>query len=245
MVGAPVVLRLAPSRWGWRRSSPQCRRHAAPCSRADDVAGSTRAMPPELAVSSGIAVATWSSGMATIGPAPDHPLVALPAMAAGCRYLRGFSRADSISRNLPGRRRPWSARKRGGPPIDGPPRRPPNPATDAPNYFAAGERLNEGHALYALGRPTGRSSSTNGSPHLLSPPLIAVVWRLLATLPFELAGRPGPDRAHVLAGSCSFVWRAGAATSRRPYCSPARPRRVAPPGVPHAGPLLRPDMATE
>jgi Glycosyltransferase family 87 len=56
-------------------------------------------------------------------------------------------------------------------------------AWDAPTYLAAGERLNAGHELYALSpgdRPVAEADKF-GSP-LLSPPLVAVVWRPLALL---------------------------------------------------------------
>ena len=56
-------------------------------------------------------------------------------------------------------------------------------AWDAPTYLAAGERLNAGHELYALSpgdRPVAEAEKF-GSP-LLSPPLVAVVWRPLALL---------------------------------------------------------------
>lgn len=58
---------------------------------------------------------------------------------------------------------------------------------DAFTYLAAGERLNAGHALYALG-PGDRLVALN-PPYwtvpLLSPPFMAVVWRPLAALPAE------------------------------------------------------------
>jgi hypothetical protein len=57
-------------------------------------------------------------------------------------------------------------------------------AWDAPTYLAAGERLNAGHALYALG-PGDRPVLLN-PPYwtvpLLSPPPIAVLWRPIALL---------------------------------------------------------------
>lgn len=61
-------------------------------------------------------------------------------------------------------------------------------AHDAVSYLAAGERLNAGHALYALvsgDRPLEMSPPFWTVP-LLSPPLIAVVFRPLAALPFEV-----------------------------------------------------------
>jgi alpha-1,2-mannosyltransferase len=60
---------------------------------------------------------------------------------------------------------------------------------DAVVYLAAGERLNAGHELYALGpgdRPVELRPPYWTVP-LLSPPLIAVVWRPLAAVP-ELIG---------------------------------------------------------
>lgn len=61
--------------------------------------------------------------------------------------------------------------------------------TDAVTYYAAGERLNAGHQLYALGpgdRPVLLAPPYWTVP-LLSPPLIAVVFRPLALLPIQLA----------------------------------------------------------
>jgi hypothetical protein len=60
---------------------------------------------------------------------------------------------------------------------------------DAVVYLAAGERLNAGHELYALGpgdRPVELRPPYWTVP-LLSPPLIAVVWRPIAAVP-ELIG---------------------------------------------------------
>ena len=59
---------------------------------------------------------------------------------------------------------------------------------DALVYLAAGERLNAGHALYSLApgdRPVGLKPPYWTVP-LLSPPLIAVVFRPLALLPDEI-----------------------------------------------------------
>ena len=62
-----------------------------------------------------------------------------------------------------------------------------NPAAeggDAWNYLAAGERLNDGHPLYALSagdRPVPLRPPYWSVP-LLSPPLIAVIWRPLALI---------------------------------------------------------------
>jgi hypothetical protein len=58
---------------------------------------------------------------------------------------------------------------------------------DALTYLAAGERLNAGHALYALSagdRPVHLNPPFWDVP-LLYPPLIAVIWRPLAALPGE------------------------------------------------------------
>jgi hypothetical protein len=58
---------------------------------------------------------------------------------------------------------------------------------DAQTYLAAGERLNAGHPLYALSpgdRPVMLRPPYWTAP-LLSPPLIAVIWRPLAALPSE------------------------------------------------------------
>jgi hypothetical protein len=63
--------------------------------------------------------------------------------------------------------------------------------TDASNYYAAGQRLNDGHPLYRLGPgdlPVPMDPSTAGIPLISSPP-IAVVWRPLAVLPRDLAIR--------------------------------------------------------
>jgi hypothetical protein len=69
-----------------------------------------------------------------------------------------------------------------------------NPAsigTDSSNYYAAGQRLNDGHMLYVLvpgDRPV--ANGTDPSPWtypLLSPPPIAAVWRALAILPGDLS----------------------------------------------------------
>jgi hypothetical protein len=69
-----------------------------------------------------------------------------------------------------------------------------NPAqigTDSSNYYAAGQRLNDGHQLYSL--QAGDRPIANGlwpdpwSYPLLSPPPVAVVWRVLALLPGDLS----------------------------------------------------------
>ena len=69
-----------------------------------------------------------------------------------------------------------------------------NPASigmDTSNYYAAGQRLNDGHQLYAL-EPGDRPVANVGSPSywsypLLSPPPIAVLWRPLAMIPGDLS----------------------------------------------------------
>ncbi len=61
--------------------------------------------------------------------------------------------------------------------------------TDASNYYAAGQRLNDGHQLYYLG--PGDLEVPMIPPYaftpLVSPPPIAVFWRLPALLPRGLA----------------------------------------------------------
>lgn len=60
---------------------------------------------------------------------------------------------------------------------------------DAVTYYAAGERLNAGHALYVISpgdRPIPALPEYGMSP-LLSPPLIAVLFRPLALLPIDVA----------------------------------------------------------
>ncbi len=62
------------------------------------------------------------------------------------------------------------------------------PLSDVTGYLAAGERLNAGHALYALG-PGDRHVFTLPpffSAPFLYPPSFAVIWRPLAALPGEL-----------------------------------------------------------
>ena len=64
--------------------------------------------------------------------------------------------------------------------------RPTDIGTDTSNYYAAGQRLADGHVLYALSpgdRPVPQDSPPFFSVPLLSPPPIAVIWRLLAILP--------------------------------------------------------------
>src|SRR5258708_7149291 len=60
------------------------------------------------------------------------------------------------------------------------------PFDDATTYLAGGERLNAGHDLYKLApgdRPVLIDTQFFTSP-LVSPPLIGVVWRPLAAIPF-------------------------------------------------------------
>ncbi len=61
--------------------------------------------------------------------------------------------------------------------------------TDASNYYAAGQRVNDGYPLYRLG--PGDLEVPMVPPYaftpLVSPPPIAVSWRLLALLPRDLA----------------------------------------------------------
>jgi hypothetical protein len=60
------------------------------------------------------------------------------------------------------------------------------PFSDAVTYLAAGERLADGHPLYELSagdRQVLRVIGTSDAP-LLSPPPIAVIWRLIVAIPF-------------------------------------------------------------
>ncbi|HEX7471776.1 MAG TPA: glycosyltransferase family 87 protein [Candidatus Limnocylindrales bacterium] len=61
--------------------------------------------------------------------------------------------------------------------------------TDASNYYAAGQRLDDGHALYHLGPgdlPVPILPPLYTTP-LVSPPPVAVAWRPLALLPRDVA----------------------------------------------------------
>lgn len=61
--------------------------------------------------------------------------------------------------------------------------------SDAIRYLAAAERLNAGHSLYELvpgDRPVLTIPGVHDAP-LLSPPPIAVVWRLIVAVPFGFA----------------------------------------------------------
>ena len=69
-----------------------------------------------------------------------------------------------------------------------------NPAAvgnDPSNYFAAGQRLNAGHLLYAIqpgDRPVDNGPFPNPWPYpLLSPPPAGVLWRALALLPGDVS----------------------------------------------------------
>ena len=63
-----------------------------------------------------------------------------------------------------------------------------DPFNDANTYRAAGERLNEGHQLYALQPGDRPVLLLEGYPvPLVSPPPIAAIWRPLAVLPFGFA----------------------------------------------------------
>ncbi len=69
------------------------------------------------------------------------------------------------------------------------PATPAKPFADATWYLAAGERLNAGSQLYALGpgdRPVLILAGISTAP-LLSPPPIAVIWQPIAALPFGFA----------------------------------------------------------
>ncbi len=70
-----------------------------------------------------------------------------------------------------------------------------DPFADANTYLAAGERLNDGHPLYAL-QPGDRPVLLVGEypVPLFSPPPIAAIWRPLAIVPF---GFRGLDRGDV------------------------------------------------
>lgn len=98
--------------------------------------------------------------------------------------------------------------------IDGPlsPHVGPTWVTDAPNYFAAAERLNAGRSLYALSPGDRPLVLDEWIPApLLSPPLIAVLWRPLALAPLEPIVIAWTWIGCVLlVGSCLWlVWRTG------------------------------------
>jgi hypothetical protein len=81
---------------------------------------------------------------------------------------------------------------------------------DATTYLAAGERLNQGHDLYAL-TPGDRPVLIldNFTAPLLSPPPIAALWRPLAVVPFGLALWVGACWVALLATIWYLVIRLG------------------------------------
>ncbi len=82
--------------------------------------------------------------------------------------------------------------------------------TDPSNYYAAGQRLRDGHPLYRLspGDLEVPMSPPNPTTPLVSPPFIAVIWRPLAELPRDLAIR-GWWTAMIVAASATLVWLTG------------------------------------
>jgi hypothetical protein len=63
-----------------------------------------------------------------------------------------------------------------------------DPFNDANTYRAAGERLNDGHQLYALEAGDRPVLMLEGFPvPLVSPPPVASLWRLIAAVPFGFA----------------------------------------------------------
>jgi len=63
-----------------------------------------------------------------------------------------------------------------------------DPFNDANTYRAAGERLNDGHQLYALQAGDRPVLLLDGFPvPLVSPPPVAAVWRLIDAVPFGFA----------------------------------------------------------
>ncbi len=93
-------------------------------------------------------------------------------------------------------------------------------AQDAIVYQAAAERLNAGHELYALS-PGDRvipMFAPFWTVPLLSPPLIAVLWRPLAFLPYPLGVAIWWMASNVaLFGAAVVLFRAPALTGRRRY----------------------------
>ncbi len=64
--------------------------------------------------------------------------------------------------------------------------RPTDLLSDTSNYLAAGERVRDGHFLYRLtagDRPAPADNPPYWSTPLLSPPLVAVIWAPLASMP--------------------------------------------------------------
>jgi hypothetical protein len=82
--------------------------------------------------------------------------------------------------------------------------------SDVSNYYAAGQRLNDGHDLYRLqpgDLPVPVQPPYYTAP-LVSPPPVAVAWRPLALLPRDLAIRAWWAVA-VLAAVATTVWFTG------------------------------------
>ncbi len=93
-------------------------------------------------------------------------------------------------------------------------------AQDAIVYQAAAERLNAGHALYALspGDRVVPMFAPFWTVPLLSPPLIAVLWRPLALIPYPLGVATWWIASDVaLVGVSAVLLRAPAFTGRRRY----------------------------
>lgn len=78
------------------------------------------------------------------------------------------------------------------------------PAQDTLTYLAAGARLNAGLPLYVVSNQVDRAVSYAGIP-LISPPLIAVIFRPLATLPNDL-GRWLWWLAQIGTLTCTLLW---------------------------------------
>jgi hypothetical protein len=76
-----------------------------------------------------------------------------------------------------------------------------DPAADVHAYYEAGARLNAGEPLYA------QSASVTGSHYYFYPPLLAVAFRPLALLPFEVAATIW--MVVVVASLVGSVWLAG------------------------------------
>ena len=76
-----------------------------------------------------------------------------------------------------------------------------DPAADVHAYYEAGARLNAGQPLYE------QSASTAGSHYYFYPPLLAVAFRPLALLPFEVAAAIWMARR--LASLVGSIWLAG------------------------------------
>src|SRR5262245_66576527 len=76
-----------------------------------------------------------------------------------------------------------------------------DPAADVHAYYEAGARLNAGQPLYE------QDASVTGSRFYFYPPLLAVAFRPLALLPFEVAATIW--MALVLAALVGSVWLAG------------------------------------